>query len=97
MFDEFGSDICIVMSDGYPMSLSSVWLGNMYECRHKLISAQFGNWKSHLNLGNEFPNPTVKIGENPALDYTFPVHFLYIYTLILHLTYETLVQDQGTF
>jgi hypothetical protein len=34
-------------------------------------------WKSHLNLGNEFPNP--------AVDYTFPVHLLYI-TLILHLT-----------
>jgi hypothetical protein len=31
-------------------------------------------------------------GENPALDYTFPVHFLCI-TLILHLTNEPLVLD----
>jgi hypothetical protein len=31
-------------------------------------------------------------GENPALDYTFPVHFLYI-TPIIHLTYERLVLD----
>ena len=32
MFDdfEFGSDICIVMSNGCPMTLSSVWLGNKY-------------------------------------------------------------------
>jgi hypothetical protein len=29
------------MSDGCPMILSSVWLGNKYECRNKLISAQF--------------------------------------------------------
>ena len=41
-FDDFKSDICIVMCDGCPMTLSSVWLGNMYECRQKLISAQFG-------------------------------------------------------
>ena len=40
MFDdfEFGSD----MSDGCPVTLSSVWLGNKYKCRHTLISAQFG-------------------------------------------------------
>ena len=31
-------------------------------------------------------------GENPALDYTFPVHFLDI-TLILHWTYKPLVLD----
>ena len=89
IFDDFdfGSDICIVISDGCPTTLSSVGLGNTYECRHKLISAQLG--KVIWILAMKFPNPTVK---NPALDYIFPVHFLYI-TLILHLTYEPLVLD----
>jgi hypothetical protein len=71
------------------MTLRSVWLGNKYECRHKLISAQFG--KVNLNL-ERISEPN---GEKPALtyDYTFPVHI----TLILHLTYEPLVLDYGTF
>jgi hypothetical protein len=44
MFDDFkfGSDISIVVSDGCPKTMSSVWLRNKYECKHKLISAQFG-------------------------------------------------------
>jgi hypothetical protein len=54
-------------------------------------------WKSQLNLGNanEFTNLTVK---TPHLitHWLFPVHFLYI-TLILHLTYEPLVLNKGTF
>ena len=35
------------------MTLSSVWLGNMYENQYNLE-------KYNLNLGNEFPNPAVK-------------------------------------
>jgi hypothetical protein len=54
------------------MTLSSVWLGNKYACRHKLISAQFGILAMNFH------------GEKPALDYTFPVHFSYI-TLLLHI------------
>jgi hypothetical protein len=56
-----------------PMTLSSVWLlGNKYECRHKInviISAQFRKvtWILTMNFHSE----------NLALDYTFPIHFLF--------------------
>jgi hypothetical protein len=35
MSDDFESDIMYCEIRGYPMTLSSVWLGNKYECRHK--------------------------------------------------------------
>ena len=55
-----------------PMTLSSVWLGNKYECRHKInviISAQFRKvtWILAMNFHSV----------NLVFDYTFPVHFLF--------------------
>jgi hypothetical protein len=56
---EFGSDICMMMSDA--LRFSSVWLGNKSEWR-KLISAQYIN--SELNV--------VKILNNLCHSYLFP-------------------------
>jgi hypothetical protein len=81
MFDDFESDISILWC---PMTLSSV--GSKFKSLFK-IQKSFKSWqwisKSH--------------GENPALDYTFPVHVLYI-TLILHLiNIRASSPGQGTF
>jgi hypothetical protein len=55
---EFGSDIYVLWC---PMDLSSVWLGNKYmQCKVQTQINISTIWKSNLNLGNEFPNPTGK-------------------------------------
>jgi hypothetical protein len=63
----------------WELKFSLAW--NKYECRHKLISAQFG--KVIRIVAMNFRTPWWK----PR---TSLQHFLYI-TLILHLTYEPLV------
>ena len=70
----------LTFQTGCLVNLSSVWLGNKYECWHKLIS--IGTiWKSHLNLGNESPNPTV---ESPHLI----THFQFTFYTLLRLAFE---------